>query len=352
MAKFNKKQEIKRSPIRQQRTSKRVLIKKKGKLPDNAEKGVVVASIGKVAVIKPESYGFEKEFFVSCYIAGTIITPNEHSSIIAVGDVIYFIRDNIIDTETNLAKGTIVAVEERKSSIARKTPGKNFTENIIASNLDNILIFMAAANPDYNKRLIDRFLISAEAGGVKPAICVNKIDLFDDIGIFKEDLDVYNQLNIPLFFISAEKELGLKAIENFCDGKKTLLSGFSGSGKSTLINSLLGEEVQPVMEISEKTFKGKHMTTSVKMFKLNKNSIIIDSPGIREFGIIGIEKHDLSLYFHDFDEYFPDCKYSPCTHIHEPGCAVIEAVKNGEIDPERYQSYINIYESIAKIKYK
>jgi ribosome biogenesis GTPase len=347
LAKYKHKQDIKRSPIRQSRTSKRILIKKKGVIPENAKYGTVIAAIGKVVIVKPEELDFNYDNFVTCYIAGTIITKNEFSSIIAVGDKVHFLLFSEIDKETGLKKGSIVAVEERKTMIARKTPGKEVSENIIASNIDNLLIFMSAFDPLYNKRLIDRYLIAAEAGGVKPAICINKMDLVEDFDFFTEDLQVYSELGIDVIFISAQNNVNIDTIISYINGKSTLFSGVSGSGKSTLINTIFGKEIQAVSEISEKTLKGKHKTTSVKMFQSEKDTYIIDSPGIREFGIIGIDKNEISLYFHDFDNFFPECKYSSCNHIHEPGCAVRDAVESGLIDYERYQSYVNIFESIS-----
>lgn len=346
MAKYKHKQDIKRSPVRQGRTTKRILIKKSGKIPDIAVYGSVVASIGKVTIVKPEGQSFEYENFVACFIAGTIISKNEYSSIIAVGDKVYYLPIDEKDKETGLQKGSIVAIDTRETMIARKTPGKGISENVIAANIDNLIILMSAFDPVYNKRLIDRYLIAAEAGGVTPAICINKMDLVEDRDFFYEDLQIYMELGIKVMFISALDNSNIEEIRDYINGKSSLLSGVSGSGKSTLINALIGIEMQPVSKISEKTQKGKHKTTSVKMFKSQNDTYIIDSPGIREFGLLGIKKNDISLYFHDFDEFFPDCKYYSCNHIHEPGCAVIDAVEKGFIDPERYQSYVNIFESI------
>lgn len=348
MAKYKHKQDIKRSPVRQGRTTKRVLIKKSGKIPDKAVYGSVVASIGKVTIVKPEGKPFEYENFVSCFIAGTIISKNEYSSIIAVGDKVYYLPIDEKDKETGLQKGSIVAVDTRKTMIARKTPGKGISENVIAANIDNLIILMSAFDPIYNKRLIDRYLIAAEAGGVTPAICINKMDLVEDRDFFYEDLEIYMDLGIKVMFISAQENSNIGEIKDYLQGKSSLLSGVSGSGKSTLINLLTGKELQAVSEISERTLKGRHKTTSVKMFKLAEVTYVIDSPGIREFGLLGINQNDISLYFHDFDDFFPECKYYSCTHIHEPGCAVIDAVEKGLIDHERYQSYVNIFESISK----
>ena len=352
MNKYDKFEDYaKRKPIRQSRSSKRVLVKKKGKIPAGAVEGQIVGLIGKYSIIKPLKVPFTEDNLFTCFPAGTVISGNKNSSFLATGDYVSFIPKDEIELETGLREGTLVAVEERKTKISRKLPGKKRSEDVIASNLDKLLVVMSASEPSYNKRLIDRYLIAAELGGVEPAICINKIDLLDDLIAINEDLAVYNELDIPVFFISATENEGIEELREFLRAETTLFSGLSGVGKSTLVNQLLGREEQPVKKISDKTMKGKHMTTSVRMFELSDFTRIIDSPGIREFGIWGIEPEELGLYFHDFDDHQIECKFSPCTHTHEPKCKVIEAVEDGEIDIDRYESYLNLLESLPKEKY-
>ena len=184
--------------------------------------------------------------------------------------------------------------------------------------------------------------MSAELGGLKSAICFNKSDLAEDLDQINADFETYQNLGHKIFFVSAVND-DLEELKEFLKNKITVFAGPSGVGKSTIINKLVGHEAQAVQEISERTNKGQHTTSSVKMFELSDNINIIDTPGVREFATSGLEKDELSLYFHEFDEYFPNCKFPGCSHIHEPGCAVIAAVENEEINYERYESYVNIY---------
>jgi ribosome biogenesis GTPase len=142
------------------------------------------------------------------------------------------------------------------------------------------------------------------------------------------------------------KNRGIKELISFLEGKKTVIIGQSGVGKSTFINSLFGEEIQKTNEISDWSSKGKHTTSFIQLFDYNNKFEIIDTPGIKEFGIWGLQKEDLTHYYPEFHVFNDECKFKPCSHIHEPGCKVIEALENDEILPERYQSYLNIYESL------
>jgi ribosome biogenesis GTPase len=210
---------------------------------------------------------------------------------------------------------------------------------------------MSAADPFYNRRLIDRYLIAIELGNLEPIICINKIDLMDE-DFVREDLTVYSEmLGIPVLLVSATKKKNLRALKTLLSGKKTVFSGPSGVGKSTLVNMLVGDEVQSVTEVSAKTQKGLHTTTFSVIFPLPEaqfpdGGYILDTPGIREFGMWNVDAEDIPFYFHDFDDYRLECRFTPCTHTHEPHCAVKAAVEAGEIDPERYESYCLILESM------
>ncbi|GAB1371345.1 hypothetical protein MASR1M45_14070 [Candidatus Kapaibacterium sp.] len=163
---------------------------------------------------------------------------------------------------------------------------------------------------------------------------------------FKDDLQIYRQMDIPLFFVSANDNVGLETLMEFLTDKISLFFGPSGVGKSTIVNQLLGESIQQIREISERTNKGQHTTSFVKMLSLPFGGKIIDSPGVREFAMWDVDKLNLAMHYHDFDEYYLQCKYLPCSHIHEPDCAVIQALEGGLISPERYESYMNIYNTL------
>jgi ribosome biogenesis GTPase / thiamine phosphate phosphatase len=320
------------------RTPRRILIKKDGILTRNARKGIVVAAMGKAYLVEDTENGL----LVDCSPAGTIISDNDITSLIAVGDYIYYSPGKTADGEE--LTGKIIKVEQRDYILSRKAVYIH-GEHVVAANCAFLLIIMAAADPYYNKRLIDRFIVSAEQGDMKPAICINKMDLMDR-DFIEEDMQIYRKLEIPIFYTSTVANQGIDELRNFLGSSSTVLSGPSGVGKSTIINHILGEEIQSIGDVSESSGKGMHTTSFVRMLKLPGGGSVVDTPGIREFGLIRMDKVELPLFFHDFDDYYNNCRYMPCSHTHEPGCAVKAAVEEGKIDPERYISYVNIYESI------
>lgn len=348
--KFDENEELsKSSPIRKHKVSKRKLVRETGELPENSELGLVVAQIGNTVIVESGYDG--KAEYIDCKVSGKIITPHSQSNLVAVGDKIQFLRSNSIAEDSGLVTGRIVAVEQRETYFSRKAAGRVNREHVIAANCDKLLILSSLTDPVYNRRFIDRVLLAAEFGDVQPAICVNKTDLFDDISVFEEDFEAYPKMGIEVFFVSALNQDGLNDIIKFVKDSTTLLFGPSGVGKSTLLNDLVGQEVQEVAEISDRTGKGQHTTSAVRMFKLSDGTRLIDSPGVREFALWNVNREELPLYFRDFVEFMHDCKFTPCTHMHEPGCAVISAVERGEIDAERYQSYINLVESTDEIAF-
>ncbi len=308
------------------------------KIISETEHGRVIYSEGSAWYVQPESIGAP---VVRCLVAGTVRSQNSDSSLLAVGDRVGFLRS--LDAP-DTAK--IVFVDERHTKLSRRGVGKSASEQIIVSNTEQLLIVMSAAEPFYNRRLIDRYLIAAEKGELEPIICINKIELMPEKFV-KDDLKIYRTLGIKVHLVSANNAKGLRSLELSLRGKITVFSGPSGVGKSTIANALLGEDHQEVGEISERTWKGRHITTGARMFALPKGGFITDTPGLRELGLWDISRQEAQFYFHEFDEHFPYCKYSLCMHKNEPGCAVIAALERGEIDPERYQSYCNILDSIT-----
>ncbi len=277
---------------------------------------------------------------IECTPAGTIKSLHKNASLLATGDYVGYVPDN--DNEANLGK--ITAVFERKTWLSRK-PLIGTREDLIATNAEVLLIIMSTDYPAYNKRLIDRLIVAAKIGNLLPAICINKIDLFNDEIIY-EDLSVYSSLNYPIFFVSAETGNGLTELRKHIKQKEVIFAGPSGVGKSSIINKLFGKTIQKISSVSVKTTKGKHTTSNSRILELDKDTKIIDTPGFREFGIVNINKTELSLYFDEFNDYYEHCRFMPCSHTHEPDCAVKNAVIEGKIDSERYESYVNIYRSL------
>ena len=333
------------SAFKHRKSNKRVLVKKKGDAPKGSIQGIVVASTGKNYLVSSNND------FYDCIPAGTIISDNGISSLIAVGDHVSLLPDTK-SSHTEYYQGAIVKVEDRYSWLTRKEI-RNPNEQVLAANIDRLMIIMAAAEPFYNKRLIDRYLVAAQYGNLEPVICVNKMDLMDRAFI-EEDFNVYKEMGLKVLYVSAKEKTGFKELMDAIYEKggsglpSTVLSGPSGVGKSTIINEIFGKEIQFVNDISDKTTKGRHTTSFTKMFGLPDGGFIIDTPGIREYGLFNINRDELALYFHDFDDYYDKCKYMPCTHTHEPHCAVKEAVESGEIDAGRYESYLNIFESLEE----
>ncbi len=336
----------KQSPIRRSRSGNKILFKKTGNIPDNAIQGRVITSIGRIHHVKHSGDSGNGEHF-ECIASGTIISPYTNSNLVAVGDFVWLLPEEDVSSVTGLRKGKIIKVEERLTKLSRKAAGRKYTEQVISSNIDYLAIVMAAADPFYNRRLIDRFLIAAEMGELTPIICINKIDLMP-LDFLKEDFRVYDELGIKIMFISAINSTGMDELKELAESNEILLAGPSGVGKSTVINEILGQDVQFVKEISEKTAKGRHATSYVRMFSSSDGGCIIDSPGVREFGLFDITKVELPLYFHDFDDFYRDCKFTPCSHSHEPGCNVRLAAESGAIDGQRYESYLNILDTLSE----
>lgn len=312
--------------------------------------GWVIDSTGRSWITEHTNNDGTKELY-DCVVSRSVVTDNPASTLVAVGDRVLFRTEVESGESDSLPGGVIVFVQERETKLARESAGKDGIEQVIVSNIDQVVILMSAADPFYNRRLIDRYLIAIELGNLQPIICINKIDLMDE-DFVREDLTVYSEmLGIPVLLVSAAKKKNLTALKALLSGKKTVFSGPSGVGKSTLVNMLVGDEVQSVTEVSAKTQKGLHTTTFSVIFPLPETQFpdggyILDTPGIREFGIWNIDAEDVPFYFHDFDDYRLECRFTPCTHTHEPHCAVKAAVERGEIDPERYESYCLILESM------
>jgi ribosome biogenesis GTPase len=323
------------------KSSTRTLLKKTDDSGKAKELGRVLAMGGRNWYVQP----FDSDEIIECMSAGTLSSMYSDSSLLAVGDIVGFQR---IEQEKDSLKGLIVQVGERTTRLSRRGIGKQSTEQVIISNADQLLIVMSAADPFYNKRLIDRYLIAAEQGGLKPLLCINKIELMDKAFI-KDDLNVYSKsLDIKIIFTSVKRRIGLGPLKKALTGHITVLSGPSGVGKSSLINALTGEKLQKTGSVSTRTLKGRHITSSVRIFPFSDGGGLADTPGLRELGLWDIHPDDAAFYFHDFDPFFHQCKFTSCTHRHEPDCAIKNAVQQGNIDEDRYQSYLNIAESLEE----
>jgi ribosome biogenesis GTPase / thiamine phosphate phosphatase len=258
---------------------------------------------------------------------------------IAVGDIVDF------EMEPEQGTGVITNLHQRKNYIIRKSINLSKQAQIIAANLDQAFLMVTLASPRTSLGFIDRFLVTAEAYDIPASLVFNKLDLFSAEGL--EILDdykaIYENIGYPCYQVSALQGTNIDQLKELIKNKVTLFSGHSGVGKSSLINALLPDLKLRTTEISEWHDKGMHTTTFAEMFELPQGGYIIDTPGIRELGVIDIEKQELSHFFPEMRALMNQCRFNSCRHINEPGCAVIKAVEEGGIELSRYESYLSIY---------
>ena len=328
-------------PIRKSRSRNLKLQKNDNNVPDNAIIGEVSSVIGNKIIVEVNENDLVRK--LDCVPAGTIIYKNNYSNLLATGDIVYVLENANTLSQNTLSQ--IIKIGDRKSKISRLDPSNRNKEQIIAANIDLLIVFVSAFDPMINMRLIDRYLVAAKVNDVEPIICVNKMDLASKKDL-QDILSYYKMLKIPIFYLSVLKDIGLKKLKKFISVRKSVISGPSGAGKSTFMNKILGYEAQVVREISERTSKGIHTTSYSCRYRLPEGGTIIDTPGIREFGIWDLAKFELGVLFPGFSEFYSQCKFTSCTHTHEPDCAIIKAVESGKINEEQYLSYLNIYETL------
>jgi len=258
---------------------------------------------------------------------------------VAVGDRVNF------ELEPEQETAVISKVHDRKNYIIRKSINLSKQIQIIAANLDMACLVVTLASPRTSLGFIDRFLVTAEAYGVPAILIFNKLDLFNKEGLENLDnyFDLYQNIGYPCYAVSAIKGTNIETLEMVIKDKISLFSGHSGVGKSSLINRLIPGKELRTGEISDWSDMGKHTTTFAELFELPFGGKLIDTPGIRELGIADIEKHELGHFFPEMRAIMNECKFNNCVHINEPGCAVLQALENGDIEPTRYDSYQSIY---------
>jgi len=270
------------------------------------------------------------------------------SNPIAVGDMVDFEEENV-----NEQTVTIVKIHDRKNYINRQSPRVKSQQHIIAANIDQSLLIATIKEPRTSPGFIDRFLVACEMYHVPAVILFNKIDLYKEkeLAKFEKMREVYENIGYKVASVSLKQGQNIDHLKLVLKDRITLVSGHSGVGKSTFINALIPNASVKTQNISGWSGKGQHTTTFAEMYELVFGGKIIDTPGMKEFGLTGLERQELSGYFPEMKERLNDCQFNNCLHINEPGCAVKQAVIDGQINEDRYVSYYNILESIPEQKW-
>lgn len=306
--------------------------------------GLVIKNTGSWYVVKTDE-GND----INCKIKGNFrLKGIRTTNPIAVGDNVTILPN---------ADGTafITAIDERKNYIIRRSSNLSKEAHIIATNVDQALLIVTLAHPITSTTFVDRFLATAEAYRIPATIVVNKIDLLCD----EEDKEyleawsyLYRSIGYSVIEISAQTGDGIEHLQQILKNKITLLSGNSGVGKSTIINRIIPSLNLKTAEISTTHDTGMHTTTFSEMFPLPNGGYLIDTPGVKGFGTIDFDRHEVAHFFPEIFEIAKECRFGDCTHTHEPGCAVLQALEESQISQSRYNSYLSILEDSADDKYR
>ncbi|MFZ0489986.1 MAG: ribosome small subunit-dependent GTPase A [Salegentibacter sp.] len=300
-------------------------------------KGTVYKSTGSWYQVKAENGQFYE-----CRIKGKFrLKGIKNTNPVAVGDRVVF------DLEEGEEKqGVIKRIAERDNYIIRRSVNLSKQTHIIAANIDQVFLLVTLNNPPTFTTFIDRFLVTAEAYDVKAVLLFNKVDSYneDELAEIKFLAAMYRSVGYECIGISAKTGKNVDKVKDMMRGKTSMFAGHSGTGKSTLINALEPELDLKTSEISQQHKQGQHTTTFAEMFDLSFDAQIIDTPGIKGFGVVDIEREELGDYFPEFFRLKHECKFNNCLHLEEPQCAVKEALEEGEIAWSRYKSYIQILE--------
>lgn len=285
---------------------------------------------------------------VNCRIKGKFrIQGIKSTNPVAVGDYVTF-------SVTPEGEGLISEIAERKNYVVRRPANLSKQRHIIAANVDQALLIVTVNYPETSTTFIDRFLATCEAYRVPAKIVINKKDLYseEELEYMRNLMFLYEQIGYQCFAVSALTGDGVDNVRELLTGRVSLLSGNSGVGKSSLINAVCPDFKAKTGEISEIHNKGMHTTTFSEMFELDEGTYLIDTPGIKGFGTIDFEKEEVGHFFPEIFRVSKDCRFGNCTHVHEPGCAVIKAVEESNISQSRYNSYLSVMEDCDAGKYR
>jgi len=307
--------------------------------------GLVYRSTGSWYSVKDEQGKFWNARMKGVFKLDEITSTNP----IAVGDYVDFETENEGEGSVMITK-----IHDRKNYINRQSPRMKHHQHIVASNLDQSLLIATIKDPRTSQGFIDRFLVACEMYHVPAIIIFNKFDVYKEKDIEQLAVlqDMYESIGYKVLPVSVKNRVGLEEVESLLKEKVSLISGHSGVGKSSFINAVIPGSKIKTKDVSNWSGKGMHTTTFAEMYDLPFGGKIIDTPGMREFGLVGIERTELSGYFPEMRERLNDCQFNNCLHINEPGCAIKQAVIDGNITEDRYVSYYNILESIQEQSWK
>ena len=307
----------------------------------NADEAIVVKNAGSHFLLSrlPEWKPFPAVLRGKVRLAGSTSTNP-----VAVGDVVRYREDE--------DAAIITDVLPRRNYVIRKSTNLSRKNHVIAAHLDRAVIAVSLLFPEIKLPFLDRILVTCEVYGIKPVIVLNKIDLYGDL--YKEEVEnfirIYEGAGYLVIQTSCKTGEGIDELRDLCSEGVSLFSGESGVGKSSLIKALDPSLDPKIGKISAAHLQGKHTTSLYEMYPLTDGGFIIDSPGLRGFGLVDLEKEEIALYFPEMLAAAKDCRFTPCTHTHEPGCAVKAAVDRGDISAERYNSYLGMLEEDTKFR--
>jgi ribosome biogenesis GTPase len=307
-------------------------------------KAVVYKSTGSWYTVKDDSGKWHNARMKGVWKIDEITSTNP----VAVGDIVEIEIENEHESTAMITK-----IADRRNYINRQSPRFKHQHHIVASNLDQSMLVATLKEPRTSQGFIDRFLVACEMYHVPAIIVFNKADLYKkkDLEKFQQWKEMYETTGYEVFLVSAKDNEGIEPVMKELMNKTNLISGHSGVGKSSLLNVILPNLQLKTQDISGWSGKGQHTTTFAEMFDLPDGGRIIDTPGMREFGLVDVDRQEVSHYFPEMRERLNDCQFNNCLHVNEPGCAIKEAVVNGEITEDRYVSYLNILGSIEEKTY-